>query len=149
MVWRSADESLEAEFDPSMNRSKRRRGLAAALAIGLLVVVVVAVIASRPGASGVLERVVGERPANASDAFARAGISASRACVFGPYSTDEAINNALGFAWDRAAATGIAKTDVHELVIAADDVRVIAWALVARPTGSNLIEGAYGCRPIG
>ena len=84
-----------------------RAFMALAVAIGL-VVIGVAVFAGRPAPSEELVRAVGGGASTAHDAFARAGISASRACVFGPYSTDETIARELGFAWDRAAAiTGI------------------------------------------
>jgi len=123
--------------------------VAAAVALAVVVVVGLALLGLRPGPSADLERVVAGRPTSPRAAFTEAGITASRACVFGPYSTEDAIADELGFAWEEAASTGIDVSDAYELVVAADAERVIAWALVTRPSGSDLVRGEYGCRPVG
>lgn len=121
-------------------------GLTAVVAV--LVVFGLALFISRPSPHAELERVVADGQTSAPVAFAAAGINASRACVFGPYSTADAISDELGFAWNDAAATGIDSSDGHELVVAADDDRVVAWALVTRPDGSSLLGGDEGCQPV-
>lgn len=135
-----SDEHLNAE-----NGVTNRMLVVAGVALAAVVILGVALLGPRPGPSSDLERVVAGGASSPRAAFAEAGIEASRACVFGPYSTDGAIADELGFAWADAASTGIASLDGHELVIAADADRVIAWALVARPSGSNLVGGEYGC----
>jgi len=123
--------------------------VAAGVALAAVVILGVALLGSRPRPSSDLERAVADGASSPSAAFAEAGIQASRACVFGPYSTEDAIADELGFAWPAAASTGIASSDGHELVIAADADYVIAWALVPRPAGLNLVGGEYGCGPVG
>lgn len=123
--------------------------VAVGVALAALVILGVALLAPRPGPSSDLERVVADGASSPRAAFAEAGIEASRACVFGPYSTEDAIADELGFAWADAASTLIGSSDGHELVIAADTDRVIAWALVPRPSGATLVGGEYGCEPVG
>jgi hypothetical protein len=71
-------------------------------------------------------------------------------CVIGPYSTDETIEDHLGFRRHGASThTDIGSQDTRELVIAADPDDVIAWAMVPRPMGIDLMpDGQYGCDSI-
>lgn len=125
------------------------RMLVAGVALVAVVILGVALVGPRSGPSSDLERAVSDGASSTRAAFAEAGIEASRACVFGPYSTEDAIADELGFAWEEAASTGIGSLDSHELVVAADADRVIAWSLVPRPSGASLVGGDYGCGPVG
>lgn len=124
-------------------------GISAILA--LLLAVALLLFIDRARADEALQRAVATEPANAAEALARAGIVATRFCVFGPYATDDVIANELGFDWPGASAqTGIGMIDSHELVVAEAEDRVVAWAMVPRPTGSALLtNGEYGCEPTG
>jgi len=130
-----------------------KRPLLIALTLALAIAMAVGVVSfiNQPRADEGLERAVMSRPSGgASEAFARADVTAERVCVFGPYSTDAAIADELGFEWSGTAQqTGIGSLDTHELVVAADLNRVIAWAMVPRGSGSWLLEdAAYGCEPV-
>ncbi|MDQ3524990.1 MAG: hypothetical protein M3451_08065 [Chloroflexota bacterium] len=107
------------------------------------------VFVNRPAADEALARSIAAQPATLPDALRDADVAGDRACVFGPYSTDDAIAEELGFRWEGASqATGIGSSDAHELVVGADDTEVVAWTLVPRPTGSDLLQGNHGCQPI-
>jgi hypothetical protein len=87
---------------------------------------------------------------SATDIVRQAGVQATRMCVFGPYTTDEVIDAALGFAWASASdRTGIGSSDSDELVVTATNDAVTAWSLVERPAGTAAIGPGYGCRSVG
>jgi hypothetical protein len=97
-----------------------------------------------------LKRALNSGSHSATDIVRQAGVEATRICVFGPYTTDEVIHEALRFAWASASdRTGIGSSDSDELVVAATNDAVTAWALVERPVGSSAIGPRYGCRNVG
>ena len=86
---------------------------------------------------------------SAAGALAAASIEADQFCVIEPYSDDAAIAETIGFDWPGAAEqTGIGTTDGKELVVATEDDRVVAWAMVPRGLGTNLTDDGYGCLPV-
>lgn len=60
----------------------------------------------------------------------------TRVCIFGPYSTNEVVQATLGFEWDSARVSDIARNDgITLLVFVGADDRVVAFANHPRGAG--------------
>lgn len=66
-----------------------------------------------------------------------------RLYLFGPYTTDGVINEALGFNWSGAADTGIGQSDGHNLLVFVDGQEVVDWAMLGRAVGDFPGHGEF------
>ncbi len=73
------------------------------------------------------------------------GLSGDGICVVGPYASAARFEDVTGVAWPEIEETAISDNDDVELVAVIDAHEVAAWAIVDRPSGSDLLGGIDRC----